>query len=129
MLGTGEVPEILEAIVPRTEGRGPRSENACEPRTEDGPTMPTTPYGASKLAAEELFRQWASGGANRRALIIRPCVVFGPRNFAPQRESLMFTRLLMGRPILIPGDGMPGDADHTDEGGILFCGDDELPAR
>src|SRR5207237_2404312 len=36
VLGTGQVPEIVEAIVPRTEGRGPRSENACEPRTEDG---------------------------------------------------------------------------------------------
>src|SRR4051795_12104642 len=28
LLGTGEVPDILDAIVPRTEGRGPRSENA-----------------------------------------------------------------------------------------------------
>jgi nucleoside-diphosphate-sugar epimerase len=32
-------------------------------------------------------------------------MVFGPHNFSPHREAMMFTRLLMGRPILIPGDG------------------------
>jgi len=56
--------------------------SAPEPRTEDVIAAPTSPYGASKLAGEEEFRRWALNGADRRALIIRPSVVFGPRNFA-----------------------------------------------
>jgi nucleoside-diphosphate-sugar epimerase len=39
---------------------------------------PTTPYGASKLAAEKIHLAWQRGGAGRRLLIVRPGVVFGP---------------------------------------------------
>jgi nucleoside-diphosphate-sugar epimerase len=52
-----------------------------EPRREDGPTAPDSPYGASKLAGEAVFRAW-SGRGDRRTLVIRPTVTFGPRNFA-----------------------------------------------
>ena len=42
---------------------------------------PVNDYGRSKLAAEAVYRDWEAAG-DRRALIVRPAVVFGPRNFA-----------------------------------------------
>lgn len=53
-----------------------------EPRHEDSPTQPTSPYGQSKLAAERVFKAWSAAGNGRRCVVIRPTVVFGPRNFA-----------------------------------------------
>ena len=53
-----------------------------EPRHEDADTRPVSPYGQSKLAAEYVFKAWADSRAGRRCLVIRPTVVFGPRNFA-----------------------------------------------
>jgi nucleoside-diphosphate-sugar epimerase len=53
-----------------------------EPKTEETVPAPANPYGASKLAGEEVFRRWVEQGGGRRALVIRPAVVFGPRNFA-----------------------------------------------
>ena len=55
---------------------------APEPRNEDTPPQPTTPYGESKLAAEHLFREWAAAAPGRRVLVVRPPVVFGAGNFA-----------------------------------------------
>lgn len=56
--------------------------SAPEPHHEHSPTQPISPYGQSKLAGEAVFRQWAERGDNRRCLVIRPTVTFGPRNFA-----------------------------------------------
>lgn len=56
--------------------------DAPEPHTEDSLTQPSSPYGKSKLAAEQTFHRWTGKGQGRRALVIRPTVVFGPRNFA-----------------------------------------------
>ena len=53
-----------------------------EPRHEDSPTQPISPYGQSKLAAERVFQAWTAAGNGRRCVVIRPTVVFGPRNFA-----------------------------------------------
>lgn len=50
--------------------------------TEDTLTAPVSDYGNSKLAAEDVLREWVSQGAARQAVIIRPVVVFGPGNFA-----------------------------------------------
>ena len=47
---------------------------------EDTPPNPNTPYGASKLAAEERVRQWVSEDPTRSVVIIRPCAVYGERN-------------------------------------------------
>ena len=58
---------------------------APEPRLEDTPPLPVGPYGASKLAAERVFREWvarAPSGGKRRVVVIRPPVVFGAGNFA-----------------------------------------------
>ena len=49
-----------------------------EVKTEQSLPVPLTPYGASKLAAEKIHLAWQRGGADRRLLIVRPGVVFGP---------------------------------------------------
>lgn len=51
------------------------------PPDEHTAPEPANDYGRSKLAAEAVYREWEAGGG-RRALIVRPAVVFGPRNFA-----------------------------------------------
>jgi nucleoside-diphosphate-sugar epimerase len=55
---------------------------APEPRHEDTPPQPVTPYGGSKLAAERVFQEWVAAAPGRRVLVIRPPVVFGAGNFA-----------------------------------------------
>jgi nucleoside-diphosphate-sugar epimerase len=46
---------------------------------ENSTPMPTTPYGVSKLVAEYIHRLWLQASPeNRRLLIVRPGVVFGP---------------------------------------------------
>lgn len=43
-------------------------------------------------------------------------MVFGPNNIIPDREQRMFMRLLLGRPILVPGDGTTvGMIGHVDD--------------
>ncbi len=49
-----------------------------EPKDERSLPMPETPYGSSKLAAEKIHLTWQAGAADRRLLILRPGVVFGP---------------------------------------------------
>jgi len=39
---------------------------------------PTSDYGRSKLMAESIHRRWAAGNENRRLVVVRPGVVFGP---------------------------------------------------
>jgi nucleoside-diphosphate-sugar epimerase len=56
--------------------------DAPEPHHEEAPCAPNSPYGASKLAGEEIFRKWTEQGEGRRCLVIRPTVTFGIRNFA-----------------------------------------------
>jgi nucleoside-diphosphate-sugar epimerase len=76
-----------------------------EPRHEEADTRPVSPYGQSKLAAEQVFNAWAESGEGRRCLVIRPTVVFGPRNFANmyslvrQVDSGFFFRVAAGRNI------------------------------
>jgi nucleoside-diphosphate-sugar epimerase len=47
---------------------------------EDATPAPFNDYGRSKLQAEELLAEWVKGGDRRRALIVRPTVVFGEGN-------------------------------------------------
>jgi GlcNAc-P-P-Und epimerase len=44
--------------------------------------QPLLPYGASKLAGENRIRSWTEQAGERRAIVVRPSVVFGPHNFA-----------------------------------------------
>ena len=43
---------------------------------------PTSPYGASKLAGERVFQEWAGRGESRAVTVLRPSVVFGPWHYA-----------------------------------------------
>jgi len=56
--------------------------DAPEPHNEDAPKSPINPYGASKLAGEKVFTEWTARGGDRRVVVIRPTITFGPRNFA-----------------------------------------------
>jgi GlcNAc-P-P-Und epimerase len=56
--------------------------DTCRVPNEQSAPRPLLPYGASKLAGEARIRQWADQLEHRRAIIVRPSVVFGPHNFA-----------------------------------------------
>jgi nucleoside-diphosphate-sugar epimerase len=45
---------------------------------ENAPTYPTTPYGISKLCAEFIHEGWLRAANNRRLIVCRPGVVYGP---------------------------------------------------
>lgn len=49
-----------------------------EAKTEESLTVPETPYGSSKLVAENIHRTWQAAAPGRQLLILRPGVVFGP---------------------------------------------------
>ncbi len=70
-----------------------------QPRPPDAPAAPVTTYGRSKLGGEEAVRSWA--GDRRPATIIRPPVIYGPRD----RELLPFFRLARWRLAPLLGDG------------------------
>ena len=74
------------------------------PVDEDHPLRPASPYGLSKLAAEELIRLHARE-RGVRATIPRYFTVYGPR----QRPEMAFSRFisaaLRGRPVEVFGDG------------------------
>lgn len=73
-----------------------------EPRTEDSPKKPESPYGASKLKGEAVFEKWVGGGSDRRCFVIRPTVTFGPRNFANMYSLI---RQIHSGKFLSVGDG------------------------
>jgi len=47
-------------------------------KTEETIPAPQTPYGESKLAAEKIHKAWQKAQKNRRLVITRPGVIFGP---------------------------------------------------
>ncbi len=56
--------------------------DAPVPHEETTVPEPLTPYGASKLEGEQVFKAWTEQGDGRRCLVIRPTVTFGVHNFA-----------------------------------------------
>jgi len=78
------------------------------PMDEDHPTLPTTPYGATKLAGEAMtFSFYHAYGLP--AVIVRPFNAYGPRSHVegPSGEVIprFVERALAGRPMAIFGDG------------------------
>lgn len=51
------------------------------PADENSILAPENDYGRSKLEAEKLIKAWTEKGEGRKALVIRPTVVFGTHNY------------------------------------------------
>lgn len=56
--------------------------NHAVPPDERTTPAPTSPYGQSKLAAEQALNAWQARQPGRSCLIMRPAVVFGARHYA-----------------------------------------------
>lgn len=98
------------------------------PRDERAAPRPSGPYGASKLAGEDVFREWVSRGDGRSALVIRPTITFGPGNVAnmyslirqvasrrfviagraTNRKSLSYVENLLDATLFLWERGLPG---------------------
>jgi GlcNAc-P-P-Und epimerase len=61
-------------------------------RDESSLPVPSTPYGASKLAAEKIHLAWQRGGVDRRILIVRPGVIFGAGEGGNVTRMIRFVR-------------------------------------
>ena len=88
------------------------------PITEDFPVDRSEKqgqYGLDKLECEAmLLEEHRSNGFP--ATIVPFSMVFGPNNIIPEREQRMFSRLLAGRPVLIPGNGSTlSQIGHVDD--------------
>jgi nucleoside-diphosphate-sugar epimerase len=79
-----------------------------------------TEYGTQKLKVEAyLFEQYRTNGFP--ATVVPFSMVFGPNNIIADREQRMFQRLLLGRPVLIPGDGTTlSQIGHVDDAAVAM---------
>jgi len=79
-----------------------------------------TEYGLQKLKVEAyLFGQYRTNGFP--ATVVPLSMVLGPNNMVADREQRMFQRLLLGRPVLIPGDGTTlSQIGHVDDGAVAM---------
>jgi nucleoside-diphosphate-sugar epimerase len=77
-------------------------------------------YGKNKITVERwLFGQYRENGFP--ATVMSFSMVFGPNNNSAEREQRMFSRLLAGRPVLIPGDGTAmGQIGHVDDEAVAL---------
>ncbi|MHC4946784.1 MAG: NAD-dependent epimerase/dehydratase family protein [Planctomycetota bacterium] len=102
---------------------------APSPLAETTEPRPLTPYGASKLAGEVVFREWTEQGGGRRCLVIRPTVTFGVDNFA---NVYSLIRQIHGRKFLKIGRGdnikSLSFVDNLVAATLHLAGRDELPA-
>lgn len=53
-----------------------------KPCDESGLIIPNTEYGATKLQGEYPLIDWVNTESDRKLIILRPTVIYGPRNFA-----------------------------------------------
>lgn len=59
-------------------------------KTENSLPMPNSPYGISKLVAEEIHKAWAESSHDNKLIVLRPGIVFG------KGEHGNYTRLYWG---------------------------------
>jgi nucleoside-diphosphate-sugar epimerase/glycosyltransferase involved in cell wall biosynthesis len=71
------------------------------PTDEHATTCPTSPYGASKLAAELVLEGWWKQGEDRRLVVCRPGVVYGPGD---PGNVLRMIRAIRRGVFVFPGD-------------------------
>ncbi len=76
------------------------------PSREDGPVLPLSPYGVSKLAAEQLALAYAARAtATTRVVALRYFTVYGPRQRGDMAISRMLHAVRTGQPMHLYGDG------------------------
>ncbi|WP_445735876.1 NAD-dependent epimerase/dehydratase family protein [Mariniflexile sp.] len=75
---------------------------SLEERTETSPLYPETAYGISKGFAEKIHKEWLAENKLRRLIIVRPSVVFGPKD--PGNVYRMIKALKKGT-FILPNDG------------------------
>jgi UDP-glucuronate 4-epimerase len=95
------VPRLVAASSSSVYGDAP-----TYPTTEAAATSPVSPYGVTKLAAEQLCLAYARAPVSAmEVVVLRYFTVYGPR----QRPDMAFHRFieaaLQGRPITVYGDG------------------------
>jgi UDP-glucuronate 4-epimerase len=71
---------------------------------ETSPTMPVSPYGVTKLAAEHLLRAH-SEAFGLPVTVLRYFSIFGPRQRPDMAYRIFCERLLRNEPIIVYGDG------------------------
>lgn len=71
---------------------------------EDDAFAPTSPYSASKAAAELQLRAYAAS-YGVRATVLRACNVYGPNQHVEKFIPLFITRALANQPLPLYGDG------------------------
>ncbi len=74
--------------------------DSLTPMNERAEPKPLTYYGKSKLMAEKLVRDWGKAN-NRNYVILRPSVVYGPR----ERDIYNFFKLIKKGVVLLLGNG------------------------
>ncbi len=87
--------------------------------TEDSPPRPYLHYGLSKLQAEGIVREAHEAG-NIEAVIVRPCLYYGPHQ--PHRQTRFFRRVGRRRPVVFGvGDNVRSLSyvDNTVQGLLL----------
>ena len=75
---------------------------ATQPSNDGTTPNPNNDYGGSKLMTEEAIRAWANEDPLRSVVILRPTVIFGPRNRA---NIFRLVRQVCDRQFLWVGDG------------------------
>ncbi|MFE9222505.1 NAD-dependent epimerase/dehydratase family protein [Streptomyces lavendulae] len=79
---------------------------APQPSAEDGPLLPISPYGVSKLAAEQLALAYAARSASVTSTVaLRFFTVYGPRQRPDMAISRMLDAVRTGVPMNLYGDG------------------------
>ncbi len=73
--------------------------------TEDAPFAPTSPYSASKAAAELQIRAYAES-YGLPVTVIRSCNVYGPNQHPEKFIPLFSTRAIAGQTLPLYGDGL-----------------------
>jgi len=71
---------------------------------ENAPLAPVSPYGITKLAAENLVRAYA-GEFGLRATVMRLFSVYGPRQRPDMGYNVFIRKILAGEIIVVDGDG------------------------
>ena len=72
---------------------------------ETQPTRPVSPYGVTKLAAEQLLGAHVAN-SGFPAIILRYFSVYGPRQRPDMAYNIFIDAMLTGRPITVYGDGL-----------------------